>query len=255
MKTKLFYFSGTGNSYWVAKELGTRIGESELLSIPQSGDERFDLENTGVGIVCPLYFLSFPKIVMEFIQKQDFESADYVFIVVTMGWTLKGGIFGHARELMGKGKPDLGMYIQMPMNDIIYVNLHSVQGQQKILQQAGQRLDRIAAKIIKREKKIDWEPLSIIRKSRHQPFIKSLTTNQDRFRVTAECTQCRICAKVCPVHNIEFVSEMPVWGNRCEECEACLHYCPARAVEFGPNTATKGRYVNPNLTLDERLKI
>jgi len=36
VKTLLFYFSGTGNSLKVARDLSVELGETELVSIPQA---------------------------------------------------------------------------------------------------------------------------------------------------------------------------------------------------------------------------
>lgn len=48
---KIFYFTGTGNSLYVAQQLG-----GELLSIPQvMKDDRIEIQDEAVGIVCPIY--------------------------------------------------------------------------------------------------------------------------------------------------------------------------------------------------------
>ncbi|SUY47595.1 4Fe-4S ferredoxin [Clostridium putrefaciens] len=41
------------------------------------------------------------------------------------------------------------------------------------------------------------------------------------------------------------------WGEDCTECLACLHLCPVQAIQYGKGTESKGRYKNPNVSIDE----
>jgi len=72
------------------------------------------------------------------------------------------------------------------------------------------------------------------------------------FRVNGRCDGCGICAKVCPVHNIEMSSGRPVWQHRCVQCMACLHWCPASGLDFGKKTET-WLHKCPGMKLDEYL--
>src|SRR3712207_5526399 len=75
---KTLYFTGTGNSLYLAKEIG-----GEILSIPQMVKEgRYDFEDDAIGIVFPCYSSRPPKMVEEFLSRATFK-ADYTFAVVT----------------------------------------------------------------------------------------------------------------------------------------------------------------------------
>ena len=53
---KVLYFTGTGNSLYVAKRIG-----GELLSIPKlMKEEQFIIEDDIVGIICPVYGFAVP---------------------------------------------------------------------------------------------------------------------------------------------------------------------------------------------------
>ncbi len=53
----IFYFTGTGNSLYVAKEL-----DEEIISIPQAiKQERLELAAGSIGIVCPIYGHEMPE--------------------------------------------------------------------------------------------------------------------------------------------------------------------------------------------------
>ena len=85
----IFYFTGTGNSLYAAKQL-----DPELISIPQAiHRERLTFEADSIGIVCPVYGHEMPAMVKEFLRKAEFRT-DYFYLVLTYG-----NIHGGAAEL------------------------------------------------------------------------------------------------------------------------------------------------------------
>ena len=84
-KTKriIFYFTGTGNCLYVARQLGGK--DAELLSIPQlMKHKKFKFEADEIGLVYPIYGHMPPNMVRRFIQKAQLK-ADYRFAVLTYG--------------------------------------------------------------------------------------------------------------------------------------------------------------------------
>ncbi len=76
----VFYFTGTGNSLYVAKEL-----DEEIKSIPQAiKQERLEFSADSIGIVCPVYGHEMPGMVKEFIRRAALDTG-YLFIVLTYG--------------------------------------------------------------------------------------------------------------------------------------------------------------------------
>ena len=76
----IFYFTGTGNSLYVAKEL-----DQNRISIPQViKRERLVFSADSIGIVCPVYGHEMPSMVKEFIRRASFET-EYLFVVLTYG--------------------------------------------------------------------------------------------------------------------------------------------------------------------------
>ncbi len=76
----LFYFTGTGNSLYAAKQI-----EKDPLSIPQvmRGTE-LDFSAEQIGIVAPIYGHEVPPMVKEFLRKAQFHT-DYFYMVLTYG--------------------------------------------------------------------------------------------------------------------------------------------------------------------------
>ena len=95
----IFYFSGTGNTRWIAQQLAEATGE-ELLFIPdemKKGMMRYELKaGERLGFCFPTHGWQPPRIVRKFIRKAQFvrgnednktntNYTNYVFAVTTCG--------------------------------------------------------------------------------------------------------------------------------------------------------------------------
>ncbi len=66
----VFYFTATGNSLYVAKQL-----DQNLVSIPQAiHAEDLHFQDEAIGIVCPVFGHEVPPMVKEFMRKADFQT-------------------------------------------------------------------------------------------------------------------------------------------------------------------------------------
>lgn len=76
----IFYFTGTGNSLYAAKQLVT-----ELISIPQAIHKEGQMFAADrIGIVCPVYGHEMPGMVKDFLKNAEFHT-DYLYLVLTYG--------------------------------------------------------------------------------------------------------------------------------------------------------------------------
>ncbi len=97
----VFYFTGTGNSLYVAKQI-----EEDPISIPQvmrTGNSEFTSES--IGIVAPIYGHELPSMVKEFMKKSIFHT-DYFYIILTYG-----NRHGGAAELAKQFCEDCGIAV------------------------------------------------------------------------------------------------------------------------------------------------
>ena len=125
MKTAIYYFTGTGNSLKIARDLAASIEGSEL--IPMAAYWHEDTITTTavkVGFVHPLYWYGLPGLVREFVKKIDLPGASYVFSVATCEIPRGLCLQQMALLLAQKGKSlGAGFYFQMPNNYILGVYL------------------------------------------------------------------------------------------------------------------------------------
>ncbi|RUT45485.1 4Fe-4S ferredoxin [Paenibacillus anaericanus] len=260
----IFYFSGTGNSLYAAKQIALHTGE-ELVSISTAenkGDEinEYTLkDNEIIGFVHPIYSWGPPKIVLEFIEKLKLINyrENYVFSLVTCGGSI-GNTMKVMKDCLRKKDIKLhsGFSVKMPNNFILMGDVDSKEMESKKLTEAVETLKRINQAIergVTGEFKVDkgafpWLLTGII-----NPMFNKKPIDTTKFHVNDNCTGCGTCERVCNCNNIK-VDEQPQWGERCTLCLACVHYCPVRAIQYGKETEKKGRYTNPNVRIDEIIR-
>lgn len=76
----VFYFTGTGNSLYIARRI-----DKDAVSIPQvmRGQER-TFTNEAIGVVSPVYGHEMPAMVKDFIRQANFRTK-YLFLILTYG--------------------------------------------------------------------------------------------------------------------------------------------------------------------------
>lgn len=260
----IFYFSGTGNSLYVAKKISEFNGE-ELISVAKEirqskGPYKYSLrDGEKIGIIFPVYAWAPPRMVENFLKAIEFENYhdNYCFAIGVCGDSAGKTIQRVSGILAGKGiKLNSGFIMAMPNNYIIMFNTDSKDLERKKLKEAAETIDKIN-EIIKEERSLVYEDkglkkaISAILTGAINPLFNKFSVNNCRsFYAEETCTGCGVCEKVCPNGNIK-VDNKPRWGNKCMQCTACLHWCPAKAAQFGQRTVHKGRYTNPEIGVEE----
>lgn len=246
----VFYFTGTGNSLYIAKELDT-----SLVSIPQAIKKgELTWEADSVGIVCPIYGHEMPAMVKEFIRRAELRT-DYLYVVLTYGEQHGGAAEIAASYLESVGKQ--AAYINSIKMVDNFLPVIDMEEQVKKDKKIPQHLAAIKADLERRKKMIQKAGLKD--KAVHKMYLEMVKRQPETlwsmFKVTDDCIGCGICTKVCPGGCIHLENQRAVHDPEdCQACYACIHACPKLAIQFAllqPEKNPKARYRNEHIQLKE----
>lgn len=249
----IFYYSGCGNSKWLASELASGLGE-ELAFIPDLVRNKFDRycpqKNESIGFVFPIYAWAAPKLVEDFVLSVRWiGKPSYVWFACTCGDEV--GLTGKSfAQTLKKNYLDLdaAFSFQMPETYLCFPGFHldSPEKAKAKIDAAKARIPSVISLLESRARVIDLAVGSFPNiKSRilRAGFIANVTDS--KYFVLDSCVGCGKCEKVCPLQNINMVDGKPKWNGNCTQCMACYHHCPQNAIQFSKFTAGKGQYLYP----------
>lgn len=156
----IFYFSGTGNSLYIAKNIAEHTGE-KLISISNEMNNKDDCceytlnHDEVMGFVYPIYAWAPPKIVLQFIEKLKLNNYhdNYIFSAATCGDNI-GNTMKVMKDSLFKKNLTLnsGFSVVMPNNYIVLFDVDSKELEEKKLLAAEKTLKKINAVIADRKK-------------------------------------------------------------------------------------------------------
>lgn len=254
MSAVIYYFSGTGNSKVVARDIAEKLN-GQLIPISNVMDnENIASEADIIGIVFPVYnavVQGMPLMVKKFVSKLINLDSKYVFTICTcLGWshmTIKN--IGEIIKDKG-GFLSAGFTVIMPDNS----SPVDIKKQKKIFKKWEKKREVIYQYIKARKKGRYENPVLLnlimipflsggkkktlmlynkLANTENLLYEEAVNLSDRSFIVNNKCNGCGICASVCPANDIQMIDNIPVWQNRCESCLACVNWCPQEAIIGG----------------------
>lgn len=241
----ILYFSGTGNSRFVANELGKQL-KDEVVSINtylKDGKKGvFESQNPYV-FVTPSYMSRMPMRVEKFLMDAVFAGNKNAYFVFTAGEAI-GNAGKYCEKICGKQHLNYkGIQgIAMPAN---YVVMYDVLDRKKADEAAKKALPAIekAADLIRNGNVLNNQGMNGHKSfSAIAPAFTAMMVKSKKFYAEDTCISCGKCKEVCPLNSISYKDGKPVWGENCMHCMACISACPVKAIQYGKGTKTKNRY-------------
>jgi len=248
---KVFYFTATGNSLYVAKKF-----DGELYSIPKVlKNNQLNFEDEKIGIIFPCYGFAAPNIVREFIEKVTLKSP-YIFAILTYGNKLAGGAdwfvkFAEKNNIHIKYADGLLMIDN-------YLPIFDIEKQKLKEKNIEENLSRLVSDVNQSNQYINngafFDPLLTKGIQNLGKIIPNFNSVKN-FSVGNNCNGCGTCVKVCPRNNItinkDFDKSKPIYREHCEFCLACINLCPKKAIQLKNEKNKNARFMNENITLKE----
>ena len=243
----ILYFSGTGNSKYVAKRIADSLGDA-LVNL----NDRIKASDTSpvetgerVIIVTPTYAWRIPRVVRDWLRKTELRGAKQVWFVMTCGSEI-GNADKYNRELCTEKRLScMGTaQIVMPENYIAMFSAPQADEAREIVAKTEPNIDCVIASIQSNQ------PFAPTRNNLYDRFMSGpvnlifykFCVKADAFTVSDTCIGCGQCAKRCPMNNVTLKDGKPVWGKNCTHCMACICYCPVSAIEYGKKSVGQPRY-------------
>jgi len=264
LKSEIFYFSGSGNSYAVARDIADELNAKLLPIIPLVKQDTIKSDSRVIGIVFPIYDFKAPEIVNSFIKKLTNLESRYIFAVCTYGvMPLKTMKKLNKTLNLFNGNLSGGFTVKMPHNGLGYNKISEVK-QKKMFTKWNQK-NKIIINYVKKQKQGTLEctggfgyivllGIFIRMIPKLIPMLgRALIKGWDSlgFYFDENCNSCGICEKVCPVDNIKMIKDKPIWGDNCLSCFACIHWCPQESIQIANLTKKMNRYHHPDITLKD----
>ncbi len=243
----ILYFSGTGNSKYVAN-LIAKITSDELVSINdklKNNDTSTITVQDRLVFVVPTYAWRIPRVVRDWIVKTNFIGAKNTWFVMTCGSEVGNSAKYNKKLCDEKGFAYMGTaQIVMPENYIAMFNSPEQNEIEKIIAKANPIIES-TAKLINENKSFTTPRNNLQDKFMSGPvnmlFYPMFVKSKD-FYADDKCIGCQKCVNVCPLNNIKIKNSKPIWDKNCTHCMACISYCPTSAIEYGKKTVGKQRY-------------
>ena len=240
----IFVFSGTGNSYVVARRIADELGQDLKNISLQVWNSRwvFDAKGEDVGFVFPVYYWGLPDQVKKFAEHIDVKNAGRTWCVVTCAGESGDACGMLKKALSGRLELDACYDVFMPNNAIFYEPGPTEDEVKKILADADTTVSGIIASIKSRESG-DFTTMSSKDGAEEIYSHYDVDRVTDKFRLDPGCIECRVCEEVCPSKVIRVYHRKPVWDEeKCSMCMACLNMCPKKVIQFGDSTVGRRRY-------------
>ena len=243
----IFYFSGTGNTWWasnkLAEELSNRgrlveVHSIEVLSVEKTAELIEDTETIIFGY--PIYGSCIPEPMRKFIDNLPESSKNKKTGIFCTQMEFSGdGAWYYHKTLENKGYDIKWTYhFKMPCNISLNIWLLPYTTNNlklnKIFKKCENKIEKSAEDIA------TFVPFykgngfgSLLMGLMQRPIFKAWTKRpfKSPYKVEPDkCVKCMRCIKICPEDNIKLIDNEITFGTECAFCMRCYNFCPENAI-------------------------
>lgn len=281
MRMEIYYFSGTGNSLALARDIAAKTNGTPISIRSVIDQPSIKTDADSIGIVFPAYMAhlyGIPLMVERFARKLEDIGSKYIFAVCTCGGYESVNALPALKNLsrlirsLG-GEAPAAFSVRLPMNNLDYdhIPIPISRDQDAMFKTCEHKIEVICRRIMSRKKGLYRIPKTVfhwlatpmylalrnlyitdLKKKAKEPedtklkYYDLMPLTDKSIEVSDKCTGCGTCARVCPARNIQMVDNRPVWQHHCEICFACDEWCPQKAIHHWGKTVGRD-YHHPNV--------
>ena len=245
----ILYFTGTGNSRFVAEALADQLDDDTVNILPFIKENKAGTftSDKPYGFVFPIYLSAIPVVVKDFIRRSHFNGNEKCYFFATCKAAM-GITPNEASSIIKKNLTDKkymgSVKINMPQNYIYMFTMTPKEEQEKLYSGALEAVKH-CAESIRNGQPLEGKPVNVFEYGITKPVEKMYNawgTGTKKFSASDACVSCGLCEKNCPMNSIVMENGKPKWIKKCIHCMACVNNCPKQAIECGKR-AGKERYV------------
>jgi len=252
----ILYFSGTGNTWRIAREYGRGFGdrghEVDLLTVEEvmRSDGYTDLaEYDLLGLGFPVHGFNPPKLVARFMARLPRSEGQHVFLFVTAIGVTGRALDGARKALTRAGYEVVHEARYYTGADYYFSRSIRLKTQEEIERQfAWCAMDaHEAAEILDgSESRVRaGGAMRVFSYLLGRLYLLGCKHGSRYWHADDRCDACGLCARACPAGNIRLVEGRPAFGSECIMCLRCLSICPQQAIQYGSLFKKMGRYLAP----------
>ncbi|HOX32702.1 MAG TPA: EFR1 family ferrodoxin [Spirochaetales bacterium] len=253
MKTVIYYYTATGNSLALARELARGLGDASVVPMGKARGAAVKPAAERVGLVFPIYAWGAPRTVEEFAASLDPSGISYAFAIASCGGTAAGTLPRLRRILRSKGgELHAGFVVRSPGYLVSDPESKAAKLIELVRRHSGplpgteaERLPGILAAVAAcRSSKPERGAFlgTALGDFFHGMAAKQFPAMDSGYEVSSACTGCGTCVRVCPRANVALAEGRPAWRHDCDNCGACATWCPSRAISQAGGLAPTGKH-------------
>lgn len=248
----VLWFSGTGNSQYLANEIAKELGQEVVSIFDKIKNQDYSPINSADSMIfcVPTYAWRIPIVVSDWIEKTEFTGNKNAYFVMSCGGEISNAEKYIKKLCAKKGFKYMGVKeIVMPENYIAMFGAPEEDEARDIIRKVAPLIHSVVQNI-KSGEPIKAPKASAIDKLKSgivNTAFYSICVKDKKFYVTEGCIGCGACVKLCPLNNITMDDGKPRWNGNCTHCMSCICKCPSSAIEYGSKSLNQPRYTCPKI--------
>ncbi len=242
----LYYFSGSGNTFKVAKKVKNTLEQHDYKCVLDRIEDVKNIDfNTFeyVGLLFPVALQSTFPIVWDFIEGLPTTQGQKIFMIDTME-QFSGGVVGPVkRVLKSKGYYCVGA-LEVKMNSSMQTKEVDVEKINMKNSKAIESAERFISEMLKGSQ--NWHRVPVL-----SDWMRSISKSRKLWTKTSEriginhdrCIKCNICIRDCPVEAMHMIEgNVKIDHSICNSCMRCVHHCPKDAFTLSGKKVIRYEY-------------